>query len=939
MKSSVRFTTLCLAFIMIAMTVLPLAAITANGEEAVTPSFEVNNYTLHNIKDNSGYNLSTSNQTSVLASGHTRLGNLMIFGEVERKTYKDFESYAITGGEVRFEYTQTWSDSSYEGHNWKLNSDSATSINGSTTGTIGNGAVLILKSLDDGATWTPETSSVNINGKTVTFTPDGEDIQRGVLYKFVSVCEAYYEYSYQSGTVTKYPEYKDAPLALQLLGGPAAVGVWILANSWQEPKYSTDKNYQNFAQQTIVYLASDSCEVAFYNEVTENYDLSAEFPGVAVEDLEVLRTGVTLSHNSVSLSSFRLDKLGNKSFSVFCSYNEGLFDNVEDGQVFSAPGKYSFLITSKFGTVRKCDIYILDPGSDFAYSQFFGNSMVSQHLRVYKKDSAIPVYMIGTYLNVNVAPTLCLPGISGNIYRYADAAAVERGECTILRTYNFQQKAETFVIPSAGIYVADFYIGDPNACGDCIHYTFYFEIVTAGDYSPSVNFEMITSCDRKVLLKSACYTVSFGTAGGGCYLFMFNSNEEGYKEAISFAESIENRFIEEYEDNNGKKYYYYRSHGTSGLKTRFDSKVELYAEIDKRVKENVNLTYINSTEQYATMTLDEAIANVATTSIPKDIRVTINSETRNSMVSEDIIINGYKFWRASDYESEYIIATDERGNIISVPYDTPVEEIFTATGSYLISETNRYGTRQYSVNFIAPGDITGSIAFLGFKDYKEFSGTISKDSVKTIEANGICLVSGADKYDSQTLVTISTTGSRKTMLLSEIKEYTIIEPGSYTITLTNRCGYTTSVTIKITGAPETYVRFSECPTANKFVKYGSPLGNLPELEREGYAFVGWKDENGKLVTSSTLCSWQDSVVLTPCFEEIKREVEIILNYFNSYIAVSAEYGATVTLPSPGNVGDLLIFDYWELNGEPVYTLNITSFDRIVLVARYKFNGQ
>lgn len=927
MKSS-RLTSFCLAIITIVMmmtvrfTVLtPSAATDTRHEVSVT--------SLHNIEDNSGYNLTGTNKTSTLISGHSRLGDLTIIGNCEKRSYKGFEAYALYGDNVRFEYKQNVFGKSYNGKEWRLSNDSATAVAGINTGKIDSGAIVIMKSLDEGKTWNKVTTSVNINGKTITFQPDSADIQSGVLYKFISVAEVYYSYTYQSGTEKKYPSYGDAPWYVQILS-PVSVGAWILANGWDEPVYSTANQYENLAQVSIVYLASDSCEVGFYSNASDSYDLSIDFPDVGSETLEMLRKGTTLSHGSVAFDSFRLDKLGNKSFEVFCSYNGGSFLAVEDNQVFYNPGKYSFTIRSKFGTTRTCDITIFHPGDDFGYSQYFGSGFVSQNMRLFDETSPMPIYMVGTTLNLSPRPFI--PGLYGGIYRYHDTAALERDEYTTVCVFDGQTNAEIIRLDEEGIYCADLYVGNPTASGECIHYTFFLQVVNRPNYQPSVNKELLTSQDRKFNLKTAGYAVNFSTAGGGSYIFMFPYTPEGKDEALRFSEQIEYRFIEEYTDStNGKKFYYYKAHGTSGLKIRFDSKVELYSEIINYATANVNPTYRNPTEGYATMTLDEAVENIENTSIRNDVRVCIDSDTRDKLTAETII-NGYSFFQPAPYEVDCVTATSSNGKIYNIPFDTPIENILPATGKYVITESNWNSSTSYSVTYFAKGDITASLSFAAYKDYSEFSGKISSsNSAKTIEANSIRLVSGSDPYDSQTLVSIVTTGKRVDMTLGEVNNYAITEPGNYTITLTNRVGNTVSVTVKLTEAPKTQVKFDGYSKYNRKVKVGEALGELPVVEKEGYTFEGWLVD-GQLVTASTVCNWKQEVVLTPWFEP--QTTEVVLSYFNGYQVIKAKFGSSVNLPAVENIEDFFVFAYWSIDEQPISQLRIDNIKTYVLVAKY-----
>lgn len=904
MKKTLKFTSFCLAIIMMVLAVLPLTAFAAESEDVPqTQTLEVENYTIHNMTDNSGYAPSNSNKVSAFCSGHTRLGTLKVSGDIEKKSYNGVEAYAVYGGEISFEYKQTWTNKSYNGHDWRLSSDSYTSINGVGTGTIGDGGFLVMKSLDDGATWVKAATSVSINNDTITFTPDGKDIQAGVMYKFITVCETYY--TYQSGTKKDWRGpfyYKTVPV------------------------YSD--HYENLAQQTTVFVASNSAEVGFYSTATDNYDISGAFEDVSAETLEILKKGTTLSHNSVSFDQIRVDKLGNSSFDVVCSYNNSSFFTVEDGEIFTQPGKYHFVITTKFLTQRELDLWILNPGDDMAYSQYFGDSFVSQDKRVFDKNSQIPVYMVNTTLNV--APAANVPGLCGHIYRYADAAAVDADQYEIVHTFTAQAEATTITLDQTGIYCADLFAGDPNACGEIIHYGFYLIVVDNEDYKPTVNLEMLTSADRHVMLKTSGYAVNFATAGGGSYVFMFPATSEGYEAALEFSEAIEYRFIEEYTGTNGNKYYYYKAHGTSGLKERFDSKVELYAAVANYAKANVNLTYTNNTEAYATMTMDEAVANIENTSIRNDIKVCIDTQTRDNLVAEDIILNGYVFYQAAVYESSSVTATAEDGTVYTIPYDTAVETVLPGTGRYLITESNWHGTNSYHVTYIAADEVTGSISYVAYKDYAEFSGKIDSSVDAVIEANTITLVSAEDKYDTQSIVTISRVGERKNMLLSEVDGYTISEPGLWSITITNRCGFTTTTTVKLTEAPKTEVKFADNDQWNRSVKYGEALGELPEAECYGKVFLGWMVD-GELVNPSTVCTWADEVTLTPWFEA--KAVTVIMNYFGGYSTITAKYGETIELPAAENISGYH-FGYWSLDGEEIEQLTVDTLDTIVLVANY-----
>ena len=219
---------------------------------------------------------------------------------------------------------------------------------------------------------------------------------------------------------------------------------------------------------------------------------------------------------------------------------------------------------------------------------------------------------------------------------------------------------------------------------------------------------------------------------------------------------------------------------------------------------------------------------------------------------------------------------------------------------------------------------------MAYKDYAEFSGKIDSSVDAVIEANTITLVSAEDKYDTQSIVTISRVGERKNMLLSEVDGYTISESGTYSITITNRCGFTTTTTVKLTEAPKTEIKFANNEQWNRTVKFGETLGELPEAECYGKVFLGWMVD-GELVNPSTVCTWADEVTLTPWFEA--KAVTIIMNFFGGYSTISTKYGETIEIPAAENISGYH-FGYWSLDGEEIEQLTVDTLDTIVLVANY-----
>lgn len=874
---------------------------------SITVSADVEiGFSTHNLVDNTGYFVSDTNKVSTYCTGQTRLGQLAVIGDASHRTYQGFEAVAVYGDDVYFRYYQKFTNVNYGGHLWMKSLDSASSIAGYYTGTISSGALIVLKSTD-GVSWQKETSIVNIDGKAVTFIPDGKDIQNGVYYRFISALEVLYEE--QTGSKKVW----DSPFHYHT-----------------EAVYS--QHYENLSQVSTVYVASDSCEVGFYSQATEDFAVP-NLDEVSVENLEVIKKGTSLTNNSISFNQIRVDKLGNKSFDITCSFNDGKPFAVEDGKVFRDSGKYHFTVKTKFGTKKETDLWILHPGDDMAYSQYFGDSFVSQDKRMFDKTSSLPVYAVGSTLNI--APAENVPGLTGNIYRFADASALEADQYEVFYAFNWQTEKISISLNETGIYCADLYTGDPTCCGEFIHYGFYLMVSPSDGYKPMINYEMLTSADRHVMLQTSAHAVNFPTAGGGCYIFMFPATTDGYEAALAFSEEAELRFVEEYVQN-GVKAYYYKGHGSSGLKQYFASKIELQEAVYRYAQDNVILAHILPTEAYATMTLDEVVANVENTSIRKDVRVCVDAKTRDALLANTIVLNGYSFQQVADYETDSVVAVAENGTVYSIPYDTDIATILPATGRYTIRESNWNGIREYEAVFFAHGEVTGEIELSGYKDFQSFSETVcSSTSNKVIEGYKIVLISGEDPYDSETLVTIETLGKRTVMALSEIEGFTINEPGDYTLTITNRCGYSTITKFKINEPPKVTIHFDGYERWNRTATYGEPLGDLPVAEQFGNCFVGWTTTDGTLVAEATICDWRQSdIYLIPSFKA--QEIEVVFSYFEGYDKLQSAYGSIINLPIVDDIEDLFAFGYWELDGQIVEgeTMTVSTLNNIVFVAKY-----
>lgn len=888
-----RFISLLLVLSIFVLTLAHLSILTipVGAASGTTPL----NSTLYEGTDNYGYTTESSRRVSTASTGHTSLGTLSVNGDNYRVTeYNGYQAVAVTGGSLTFSYAHALKDTSYNGRTWHVGSDSLTTVAGRSVGqSIGDGALVIFKSYD-GSGWTNVgVPSVNINNTTVTFTPDGSDVSKGVYYRFVSAAECYYEYTYQSDTVKKYPSYGDAPWYLHT--SPAAVGIWILANGWDEPVYSTGYSYTNLAQESIVYVASDAAAVGFRSADTDGVDLSSVgMEDVSPEELKILSKGLSLRDGDTSCSYITLDMLGNTCNKVTCSYNGSTAFNAKNGQTFTDEGRYDFTVTSPFGTTRKTTLYILNP-ANAAYDQYFGQGLMDQSTRMYSADCPVPLYAAGTAYTI--LGDAFRPGVYGSILHYADEAAISSETYTVVRTFTDLHQSYTAPLTQSGYYCFDLYSGDPNSAGgQLLHWVFVIAVADSEGYIPSVNYDLLHSIFRSSSYERRVMNVAFPTAGGGSYVFVFPSDQE--EEALAFSESIEKRFIETYTDTDGSTYYYYKAAGsTNGIKQRYDDIIELWAALSENARSNVSVGYIIGSEEYGSMTVDQVIENIQTTSLTHDVRVLADDSIRREMMSEEVYLNKFVFTSVADYEVSSVTLIHEDGYEYSIPFGADVSAILDRTGIYTVVERNWASERRYEAVYIHGNDNTAALTLESTVLSKcKDSYVNSMNDGMTFTAHSFSLVSASDRLDSQSLLTVVGEGFRETMLLSEVDNYVIDTVGSYELIFENRVGNQFRIHLTVEPLPILQVNFHDCELPATATTYGC-MPDLPVLTREGFTFLGWFDRDGREVTPATFAA-EGTVDLYPHFREIPREALVIVtDSFGGHTVYRTTIGEMFPLPA------------------------------------------
>ena len=101
-----------------------------------------------------------------------------------------------------------------------------------------------------------------------------------------------------------------------------------------------------------------------------------------------------------------------------------------------------------------------------------------------------------------------------------------------------------------GEYFVTISTGKEEAFGDHVKYTLRFVIKNPTGYKPTINNSLLNSGNSSYNLASKVYDVTYQSKGTGKYHFIYPLGEEGYIEALSFAERLEGLKISFDEANN-----------------------------------------------------------------------------------------------------------------------------------------------------------------------------------------------------------------------------------------------------------------------------------------------------------------------------------------------------------------------------------------------------
>lgn len=164
--------------------------------------------------------------------------------------------------------------------------------------------------------------------------------------------------------------------------------------------------------------------------------------------------------------------------------------------------------------------------------------------------------------------------------------------------------------------------------------------------------------------------------------------------------------------------------------------------------------------------------------------------------------------------------------------DTNVE--YGTTPTYNGSTPTKASTAQYSYTFSgwspSVGAITGNTTYTA-----QFTSAVRKYTISTsVTPSGSGTVSGGGSYDYNSSITLTATPAAGYRFKKWNDGNT---SASRTITVTGAATYT--ATFERTSCTVSFKNTDGSAVSSKTLNYGSTLGTLPTVSREGYTFAGW----------------------------------------------------------------------------------------------------
>ena len=550
---------------------------------------------------------------------------------------------------------------------------------------------------------------------------------------------------------------------------------------------AVNKNDTDYILSEVSYFSVvNSSNSSFSNsyELEEGYDSKAS----------MLELAANLNDESCCFSKFKC--VNNvDSYIVEVSYNDQPFRKmIGDNEVFSDFGKYKFKVTNDLKEVEYTTIYLIDIGEDNGQSTFFEDGkFVSEKYRLYDPESRIPSYRVGAEFALKGSDFL--PGLCGKI-----SLVLADGTLREIQSFSNVHELLSGSFKEIGQYYVQITTNNETAVGDKIDYTIRFNVKDGSKYTPIVNYNLLHSGASSESLMGKIYDVKYKSKGDGSFIYVFPYTDNGYFEALSFAEKLESYGIETL-DTIPVTYKY--------ADKTYESKFDLYEDLSTNAKKKIESTYLNKIYDNYDFLKDYEIEDIENTTLRNNVFVVTDEDVFKELVSDVVYLNGFKFTQIREYETSRVELIDSNGKVTQMPYDVLCDDVLNESDLYTVREYNDNGVSEYKAAYIKNNTNLTTCTFEYItkdKERKSFDVSISH-RVNLKSVSSVCFKNCFDKTDDSVLVRISYEKdpniSYYCLSLTELEGLIIDVNGKYTVTFINRFGYKYECNIEISGGKST----------------------------------------------------------------------------------------------------------------------------------------
>ena len=843
---------------------------------------------------------------------------------------------------MKYNYSSNTGLTGKDGYTWSICDDTYKStINGmSGVGVVGKGAVIVEKFVPSAEKDSPATRSdwkrlnefsgdetnglhtVNFfeeyspathTSPFVLYTPDGDDLQKGVFVRITVAYEIYRTETYK-----------------KFLGT------------------GTRNVHKNIIEETVFYLCNTSGEVVFENLYYES-GTSEEVPEEEIAT-STEQKGGPISNNQGAIDGFRVDMRG-WNYDVTYHYNDSTNAiSCTDGEVFTDTGKYKFVIRSKIGVVREKTVYIHEKTNAKNIEAYFGDGLISSDsIRVFAPGETYPVYVKGhvTVKTENENATLMKHApLVGRVYLLnGDWSDVERDADGMPSGTLVAEKAAgnhswSFSDLPAGNYEAifanneDYFNG--TATGDTYKFVWRFSVVEEGQ-APMVNVELLYQQLGFSDYASKHYVVKLDTKGEGSLLVVFTDELSAYDFASRYLVS---KVIHE-----GSEYVF------DGI--TYSNEPEMLTELRQKARSMVVEHYYDATDVTTYLTLKESVitpllnenstdeekaqydafVGILDRELALDVLVFLSEEERfDAAIGEpflndrvlayvdengDIVLedNPIYFISIADFESESVVLYLDGTDIFyNVPYGVPVQAFLEArnapSGRYRIVESNPSGSIEYYAIYIRRADIATTITLERVYNNNLVTQTLGKvNSGIRLRANNFKITDITNELDPYGLIKIKKDDeAARVYQIDDYRSIPVIdEEGSYEITVVDRLGNSATFFVDIFNAKKMYTFTLEDGEEQLLSEsaYGGKIFPLPSLTSQNpkLEFYGWEDSDGNVYKDTYVFNSPENVKLKAVWHYVSVNIGVYDG--NKVDEYTAKVGDLLELPKLQREGYVL----------------------------------